>query len=69
MRDILNEALAVWIRCLPRCMRRPAVIRSRRRSCCALMLQSALRRARGMVIEQLGYNLLFRWFCRSVDAG
>jgi len=40
-----------------------AVLRSRQKSCCALLLQVLYTiRSERMLMEQLEYNLLFRWF-------
>src|SRR5689334_7041761 len=45
------------------CMPRPAVRRSRRNICCALLLHVLYSvRSERMLMEQLEYNLLFRWF-------
>ena len=46
-----------------RCTRRAGDRRSRRSDCCALLLQVLYSvRSERMLMEQLDYNLLFRWF-------
>ena len=52
-------------------MRRAVVIRLRLRSCCALLLLQAFYSVRSerQLMEQINYNMLFRWFVgMSMDA-
>ena len=64
VRDLLNEALKRMDPLFAAMYAPAAATRSRRRSCCAGWMLQVLYgvRSERMVIEQLGYNLLFRWF-------
>ena len=60
----LSWCCAIWARSLKRCMRKSGGRRFRPSSCCGRCRLQVLYTVRSerMLMEQLDYNLLFRWF-------
>lgn len=60
----LSWCCAIWARSLKRCMRKSGGCRFRPSNCCGRCRLQVLYTVRSerMLMEQLDYNLLFRWF-------